>query len=305
MTSISLRRPQAAGREQKLQQRKRATLLSLLGPVTLLLLVFFIVPIVVLFSYSAFHFDGIRIVYTPTFDAYPQYFGDAFHWDVLGRTLSLAFSVTLMTLLIGYPTAYAISRLKSQRAIMAMYFLVFSPFLTSVVIRAFGWMIVLGEKGVINYVLLSLRIIDQPIRLIYNTTGVSIALVHVFLPFAVFPILSVLNQTDPALKEAANDLGADRWVTFRRVTWPLSLPGLWSGAQTTFVLAASAFATPSLLGGGRVTVLSRNIYESIVTRDWPMAAVQGIVLLAISLTILFISNIVFRLLYRAAQEQAT
>jgi putative spermidine/putrescine transport system permease protein len=123
------------------------------------------------------------------------------------------------------------------------------------------------------------------------------------LPFTVFPILSVMNQMDPTLKEAANDLGANRWTTFWRITWPLSLPGLLSGAQTTFVMAVSAFATPTILGGGRVMVLPRMIYESIVTRDWPMAAVLGMVLLALSLTLIFFSNQVFRVAYRGFQEQ--
>jgi putative spermidine/putrescine transport system permease protein len=172
-----------------------------------------------------------------------------------------------------------------------------------VIIRAFGWVVLLGESGFANYALVGLHIVEKPIRLIYNVEGVTIALVHVLLPFAVFPMISVMHQMDPTLKEAANDLGANRWDTFRRVTWPLSLPGVLAGGQTTFVLAVSAFATPSILGGGRVLVLPRAIYEGIVSRDWPLAAVMGIVLLGLTLVLVFASNQLFRLVYRAPQEQ--
>jgi putative spermidine/putrescine transport system permease protein len=123
----------------------------------------------------------------------------------------------------------------------------------------------------------------------------------VLLPFTIFPIISVMTQMDPTLKEAANDLGANRLETFRRVTLPLSLPGLISGAQITFVLASSAYATPSILGGGRVQVLPAQIYESIVVLNWPLAAVQAMVLLAISLVIVFVFNQLFKMVYRAPQ----
>lgn len=293
-----------AARAQRRKRRNTAALLGLLSPTFALLLFIFILPVAVLFAYSAYHFDGMRIQYQVTFDAWPQFFSDPFHWSTVGRSLQLAVVVTGSAVLIGFPTAYAISRIRNTGVTLLLYILIFSPLLTSVVIRAFGWMILLGDRGFVNYFLQWAGIVEQPIRLIYNFTGVSIALVHVLLPFTVFPILSVMNQIDPTLKEAANDLGANRWQTFWRITWPLALPGLVAGAQTTFVLSVSAFATPTLLGGGRVNVLSRMIYESIVTRDWPLAAVQAMVLLAFSLTIIFLSNRIFRLLYRNFQEQS-
>lgn len=277
-------------------------LIALLAPTTLLLLFAFVLPILVLFSYSAYQFDGQRIDYSLTFEAYGRFFGDPFYWDVVGRSLQLAAIVTLLTVFIGYPTAYGITRIKRPGITMLLYVLIFSPLLTSVIIRAFGWVVLLGDSGFANYALVGLHIVEHPIRLIYNVEGVTIALVHVMLPFAVFPMISVLHQMDPALKDAANDLGANRWETFRRVTWPLSLPGVLAGGQTTFVLAVSAFATPSILGGGRVLVLPRAIYEGIVSRDWPLAAVMGIALLVLTLLMVFVSNQFFRLLYRAPQE---
>jgi putative spermidine/putrescine transport system permease protein len=296
----------ASGRGASARRRQRyrlATLAALLVPTLLLLLIAFVLPIVVLFAHSAFHFDGQRIEYTLTFDAYPRFFSDSFYWDVVGRSLQLAAVVTVLALLIGYPTAYGITRVKQPAITALLYILIFSPLLTSVVIRAFGWVVLLGDSGFVNYALLALHLIERPVRLIYNVEGVTIALVHVLLPFAVFPMISVLNQMDPTLKEAASDLGANRWQTFRRVTWPLSLPGVLAGGQTTFVLAVSAFATPSILGGGRVLVLPRAIYEGIVSRDWPLAAVMGIALLAITLLMVFLSNQLFRSVYRPPQEE--
>jgi len=285
------------------RQRRLTALAALLTPTMLLLLFAFVLPIVVLFSYSAYQFDGQRIEYLFTFEAYRRFFSDPFYWDVVGRSLQLAVFVTVLTVVIGYPTAYGITRIKQPGITVLLYILIFSPLLTSVIIRAFGWVVLLGDSGFANYILVGLHIVEHPIRLIYNVEGVTIALVHVMLPFAVFPMISVLNQTDPTLKEAANDLGANRWQTFRRVTWPLSLPGVLAGGQTTFVLAVSAFATPSILGGGRVLVLPRAIYEGIVSRDWPLAAVMGIALLALTLLMVFVSNQLFRLVYRAPQEQ--
>lgn len=296
-------RPDAAVRERRRRWQRNLSILGLLSPTVLLLLLAFVVPIVVLFSYSVYHFSGINIEYRVTFGAYQEFARDPFYWDVLLRSLQLAVVVTGISLLIGFPTAYGMSRIRNNAVLIALYILIFSPLLTSVIIRAFGWLLLLGDSGFVNYVLVALGVLKEPIRLVYNFDGVSIALVHVMLPFTVFPILSVMNQMDPTLKEAANDLGANRWTTFWRVTWPLSLPGLLAGAQTTFVMAISAFATPTILGGGRVMVLPRMIYESIVTRDWPMAAVLGMVLLALSLTLIFFSNQVFRVAYRGFQEQ--
>lgn len=287
------------------QQRKVATIVGLLSPSVLLMTLLFLLSLAFLFSNSAYHFTGLRIERRITFEAYPAFFTDPYYWRVLGESLRLAAVTTFFAVVIGYPTAYGITRIKNQGITLALYILIFSPLLTSVVIRSFGWLILLGDVGFINFTLQRLDLVAEPIKLIYNFRGVAIALIHVLLPFTIFPIISVLNQIEPALKEAAKDLGANRWDTFWRVTWPLSLPGLISGAQVTFVLAVSAFATPAILGGGRVLVLPNQIYQSIVTLNWPMASVQAIVLLVVSLTIVFISNRLFRLVYRAPQETAT
>jgi putative spermidine/putrescine transport system permease protein len=283
-------------------KRGRWAPLALLSPALILMSGIFAISMVMLFVNSAYHFTGLNIERTVTFEAWPGFFTDPFQWQLLGRTLWLATVTTALGLLIGYPTAYAVTRLQSRGLKLFFFIIIFSPLLTSVVVRSFGWLILLGSLGFVNYVLRAMQLIEEPLRMIYNFTGVTIALTHVLLPFTIFPIVSVMMQMDKTLKEAAADLGANRWTTFRRITWPLTLPGVVSGAQITFVLAAGAYATPAILGGGRVLVLPAQIYQSIVVLNWPLAAVQAMVLLAISLIIIFLFNVALNKVYRNTAE---
>ncbi len=280
---------------------QRLAPVGLLSPAVLLIVSIFVVSMGMLFINSAYHFTGFKIERIITFEAWPKFFKDPFYWNILYRTLYLGAVTTFYTVIIGYPTAYAVTRLRNSGLKFFFFILIFSPLLTSVVIRSFGWLILLGDLGFFNYVLMWANIIQEPIKMIYNFLGVTISLTHVLLPFTIFPIISVMTQMDPDLKEASNDLGANRWVTFRKITWPLTLPGLVSGAQITFILASGAYATPTILGGGRVMVLPAQIYESIVVLNWPIAAVQAMVLLAITLLIVFLFNILIKRVYLAPQ----
>lgn len=247
-----------------------------------------------LFSYSAYTFRGGRLTEEVSFLAWQRFFTDPFYWGVVGNTLQLALGVTAFALLIGYPTAYALTKVRNQKLLVAAYIIIFSPLLVSVVVRVYGWLLLLSDSGVVNQVLLATGLIDEPIRLIFNNTGVIIALVHILLPFMIFPILSVLLQFDHAQREAANDLGANRLQTFLRVVLPMSLPGVVAGSQIVFTLAISAFVSPAILGGGKVQVLSRHIWFNVVDVNWPLAAVEAIVLLALALGALAVFDLAAR-----------
>ena len=247
-----------------------------------------------LFSYSAYTFRGGQLTEEVSFLAWQKFFGDPFYWGVVGNTLRLALGVTLAAVLIGYPTAYALTKVRDRRLLVACYLVIFSPLLVSLVVRVYGWLLILSENGVINQILRAVGLIQSPLKLIYNDVGVTIALVHILLPFMVFPILSVLLQFDHTLREAAADLGANRLQTFARVVLPMSLPGVVAGAQITFTLAISAFVTPELLGGGTVQVLSRAIWFNVVDVNWPLAAVEAIVLLALALAALSVFDLAAR-----------
>jgi len=269
-------------------------LLGLVGPAVAFSLVILIPSLALLLVNSAYHFDRIRVVPIVTFEAYRTFFTDIFFARIILTQVRLAVVTTLICLLLGYPAAYAIAKIRRPAWVMAAYILVFSPLLTSSVVRAYGWLIILARGGIVNWGLQTVGLVESPVRLVFNFTGVVIGLVHFLLPFTIFPIISVLLRLDPALKEAAADLGATRLRTFRHVTWPLSFPGVYAAAQLTFVLSMNAFVTPQLLGGGRVLVLPVLIYNNISDLQWPLAAVQALALIALVWTTVFSSNLIFR-----------
>jgi len=267
---------------------------GLVGPAVAFIVLLLVTALAVLLMNSLYHFTGTSVQPLITFEAYRRFFTDPFYANVVMQEVRLAALATALCLAIGYPTAYAITKIGRPAWVIAAYILIFSPLLTSTIVRAYGWLIILARGGLVNWALGWLHLTRGPVRLIFNFTGVTVALVHVLLPFAVFPILSVLLRMDPALREAAADLGADRFQTFARVTWPLSFPGLYAGAQLTFVLAMNAYVTPQLLGGGRVQVLPVLIYQNISDLNWPLASVEAIALIALVWIILFASNLLFR-----------
>ncbi len=281
--------------------RRYLTLVGLLGPAMFFMILVFVVSLVFLFSNSVFRFNGLQIEGTLTLAAYVKFFTDPFVARVVGQGLQLAAVTTAVCLLLGYPAAYSMSRLRNQGALVAAFIVVFSPLLTSVIVRSYGWLLLLADTGLVNYLLVSVHLVEQPIRMLFNFFGVSVSLVQVLLPYSIFPILSVLLQLDPALKEASADLGANRLRTFWHIVLPLSLPGVFSAFQLTFVLTMSAFVTPRMLGGGRVLVLPIMIYENISDLNWPLAAVEAMVLLSLVLIVIFSSNLLFRRVYRSLE----
>jgi putative spermidine/putrescine transport system permease protein len=264
---------------------------ALFAPVLLLFLTTLFPAIAILMLVSTYQFTGISVQPVITFDAYRQFFTDRFYLGSIVQGAVLAGVSTLICLALGYPTAYALTRLKRPKLALVAYILIFSPLLTSIVVRAYGWLVLLSGSGLVNWLLVHLHVTDAPVRLMFNFTGVVIALVHYLLPFAVFPMLSVLLRMDRSLLEAGADLGANRWQLFLRVTAPLSLPGIYVAAQLTFVLAMNSFVTPQLLGGGRVLVLPQLIYQNITTLNWPLASVQAIALVALVAATVYITNL--------------
>ena len=264
-------------------------------PAGVLMAALYVAPLGV-YLVNGFHaFRDGRILPVWTLRTYAQFLTDPFSYKIIGTSLLLAGTVTLLALLIGYPLAYALhTRVRSARWRAVLAVVLFCPLMVSVVVRTYGWLILLANQGLINTTLLGLGLIDEPVRLLFNMTGVVISLTHIMLPFAIFPIYSVLGKLDASLKEAARDLGAGAGATFWRVTLPLSLPGVASGGVICFTLALSAFVTPQLLGGGRVQVLPLTVYNSTVEINWPEGAVTSVTLLFLSLLSVWGVNRVLR-----------
>lgn len=216
---------------------------------------------------------------------YEKALTDRLYVAVLIDTLRIALVVTAICLLLGYPVAHFIATAPRLWAAIGLALLLL-PFWTSVLVRTYAWMILLGRSGLVNRALQSLGLVDEPLRLLFNEIGVVIGMVHVLLPYMVFPIMSVMRRVDGQLLAAASGLGASPVQAFRRVYFPLTLPGVLAGTTLVFVVALGFFITPALLGGGRVIMIGVLIEEQVRKYlDWGFAAALSVVLFAAALAI--------------------
>ena len=211
---------------------------------------------------------------------YAKFFADFYYVGALLQTLWIGLLSTLVCLVLGFPLALQIVR-ASSRWRSLLYGVVLSPLLVGIVVRSYGWTILLGNNGFINRTLLDVGLIDAPLPLMYNTFGIVVALSHVFLPFMVLPIMGALQTIDPALENAARSLGASPRQVFRRIVLPLALPGIQSGAILVFVLAVSAYVTPVLIGGMRVKTMAVIVVETLIDQfQWPLGSALALILSA-------------------------
>lgn len=220
---------------------------------------------------------------------------DSLFREVLERTFRLSVITTAICLLIGVPEAWIVHRMAPRwRGLMLL--VVVGPLLVSVVVRTFGWMVLLGTNGLINDALVAIGIPGAPFRLMFTELAIVIGLVHVMVPLVVLSVWASLGRLDPALARAAESLGAGRLTTFRRVILPNIMPGVLGGALMVFCLSASAFATPAMLGGKRLRVVASMAYnEFLNTLNWPLgAAIAVLLLLAILLCTLLWTRLVER-----------
>ncbi len=262
----------------KAERRSSIRSILLICPALLVLLVFYLFPVLRLFYSSFFDPDF-------TLKHYIHFFQNPLYLDILLKTFRIAFLVTLVALVLSYPVAYFLAEAKGKMQLLMLCIIL--PFWTSLLVRTYAWMVLLQLNGLINKSLMGLGIISQPIHLMYNTPGVMVGMVHVLLPFMVLPIYSVLKGLDRDLKLAAYTLGANPFKAFLRVTLPLSLPGIGAGVIFVFVLSLGFFITPALLGGPKVTMIA-NLIESQISalNNWNFAAAIALVLLAFTLLLL-------------------
>ena len=216
---------------------------------------------------------------TWTLGNYVAFASDPFHYKALLTTLRIGVIVTATALVLGYPVAYLLSVSRRKHLIL---FLIVLPLMMDVLVRAYGWIVLLSRSGLVNRVLVGTGLLARPMQFLGTETAVVLELLHEVLPFTILPIAGVLQRIDPALREAAVGLGAGSATAFLRVTLPLSLPGLLAGTLLTFSLAMSAFVAPLVLGGGRVPMMSILIQQQMtLLLNWPAGAAQAIVLVAL------------------------
>jgi putative spermidine/putrescine transport system permease protein len=255
------------------------------GPTLLLLLVAFVAPLGILLVYSFYESrPGGVMIPAFTLAQYRRFLGDPFYLYVLWRTVLLGLWVTAWCIVLGYPLAYVLARTRSRTVRSVLVTLLLVPLMTSVVVRSYGWMILLANNGLINKALLALGLTSAPVQLLFNTTGVVIALVAILLPYMVLTLVPVIQNIAPALEEASQSLGASPTRMFRDVVVPLSLPGVAAGSILVFVLTIAAYATPRLVGGSRLLVMPIFVYDqTMALLNWPFASATSFILLALVL----------------------
>lgn len=228
----------------------------------------------------------------PTFAHYVRILADAYHWDVLWVTFRIGALTTLVCVLIGYPLAWYLVRIVKWRPWRRFcVILLVVPLFTSNIVRSFGWMVLLGRNGLVNDGLIGLGLIERPMRFLGTELGILIGLVYILLPFIVLAVGNALAKVDPALEHASADLGATPSATFRTIIFPLSLPGLMAGSVMVFMLAVSAYVTPALLSGGRITVFSMLIFQQYSSVfDFNYGGALSITMLVLTLALVAIAG---------------
>jgi putrescine transport system permease protein len=278
------------------------------------LLVFFLAPFVIVLKISLSETTIAMPPYVPvfnsiadiagkvrdlSFDNYIWLTGDPLYFRAFLSSFWIAFFSTLLTLLIGYPIAYGMARAPvTVRPLLVM--LVILPFWTSFLIRVYAWIGILKPEGLLNQLLLSLNVIHQPLVILNTNIAVYIGIVYSYLPFMVLPLYASLERLDRTLLEAAADLGSTPFRSFWRITFPLSLPGVFAGALLVFIPATGEFVIPDLLGGSSTLMIGRTLWnEFFLNRDWPVASAVAIVLLLV----LVVPIVLFQNAQARAREQ--
>jgi spermidine/putrescine transport system permease protein len=265
-----------------LYTRPEARAWALLAPGGFWLLVFFLLPILIMLVYS-FMPRGIYGGVEPgfTLEHYRRFF-DPLYLDILQRTFVWSLGCTLICLLLGYPVAYVIARSGHWRTFLV--FLVVLPFWTSFLVRTFAMIFLMRDTGLINNWMMKLGMIDEPMTLLYTPFAVMAGLVYGFLPFMILPIYASLEKVDPSLLEAAEVLGARPGARFRRVTLPLSMPGVVAGSLLVFIPALGSFLTADLLGGAKQVMIGNLVQNQFSSaRNWPFGSAASFIVMALVL----------------------
>lgn len=276
---------------ERMRRNKNLQIISLLSPSMVWLLAFFLLPLMMVLLASL----GRRgpwggVVYEWNLDNYIR-FVDRIYFKIFFRSVRIATVNTFLCLLFGYPLAYFIAR-RPKRWRHVLLLLVMIPFWTNFLVRTYAWMIILRDTGLINSLLMQTGTISKPLPLLYNQNAVVLGLFYGYLPFMVLPLYASIEKLDFSLVEAAQDLGANSLIAFRRIVLPLTMPGIVAGAIITFIPSLGAYVTPDLLGGAKSMMIGNLLQQQFLeVRDWPFGSAVGFILMA---TVLLATMLYFR-----------
>ncbi|MDQ7791075.1 MAG: ABC transporter permease [Clostridia bacterium] len=257
-----------------------------LAPVSLWMVLFVAVPLLLVLMVS-FTKRGTYggIVYEFTLENYARFF-DPLYFTVMSNSLLVALLTTVACILVGYPFAYIVAR-SPRRYRNLLLMLIIIPFWSSSLIRTYSWIVLLRTEGVINNVLLSAGLIHEPLALLYNLGAVIVGMTYTLFPFMVLPLYASIEKLDCSLLEAARDLGARPWQVFRRVTLPLTMPGITAGSLLVFIPTLGLFFISDLMGGSRTMMISNLIQNQFLTaRNWPFGAALSVILMIMTLILI-------------------
>ncbi|ERT04250.1 binding--dependent transport system inner membrane component family protein [Lyngbya aestuarii BL J] len=275
--------PQNQSSPKSVETRKQTTLLILLLPTTIWLLIFFVLPIIFVLVCSFLQrgtYGGINWIFT--LDNYQRLISPLYG-GVFWQSLQLAALTTIVCLIIAYPLAFFIVT-RPERWRNILLGLVVIPFWTNFLVRTYAWIIILGNEGVINSILDSLKLIDEPIDLLFTPFAVIIGLIYGYLPFMVLPLYATLERFDFSLVEAAQDLGSNHFWSFWRVIFPLTQRGIIAGSILVFIPAFGAFITPDILGGAKTLMVGNLIQNQFLqARNWPFGSALSMILMGVIL----------------------
>ncbi|NVK72625.1 spermidine/putrescine ABC transporter permease [Marinomonas sp. CT5] len=288
--------------------RKQLMLLALLAPTSLFLLIFFVGPMLIMLTYSFLEpglYGGVE------WNFYHWNYGRVFGWadgfyeefdtvylEILLRSVGLAVATVFCTLFICYPVAFWVSTLSPKKKALCI-FLITLPFFASMVVRLYAWVLILRNSGFANQFLELTGFISEPLNLMFSGTAVIIGMVYIFIPFMFLPIYSSVEKLDKSLLQASEDLGATPFITFRKVIFPLTLPGIVAGCILVFIPSLGNFVVPDLLGGAKVLMIGNMIEQQFLyARNWPFGATLSMVIIFMMMIILSIY------LYKSAKQQA-
>ncbi|MEA3074339.1 MAG: putative spermidine/putrescine transport system permease protein [Alphaproteobacteria bacterium] len=256
-------------------------LLGLLTPAVAAVMLILSIPVAWLVRISLFPQDQSYDLSGWSAVHYMKALTDDLYLESLARTTIYSLIVTLGTAILGFPLGYAAARGKMRR--WKIFFIVL-PLTLSLIVNIFGWIMILGQNGLLNSVLLSLHLLDHPKQFLFGVGTVLVVLGHTYLPFQILSVMSVVRQIDPMLEEASASLRGNRWVTFWRVIIPLSRPGIVAGCTIVFILTISAFIIPQLIGGASVQMYAVLVFQQMMTvLNWPFGSALSLILLVVAL----------------------
>lgn len=265
------------------QRREDRAMLLLTAPALIVVVALLVAPLVWL-AWQSIYADGFTLV------NYRRIFTQSVYWDTFALTFKLSVIVTFVTLLLGYPVAYAASALPPRLSALVLGMVVL-PFWTSVLVRTYAWLVLLQRTGIVNRTLMSFGIIDHPLQLAYNDLGTAIAMIHILLPFMVLPLYSAMQKIPANLMQAGASLGGSPLHVFLRVFLPLSLSGVVAGTTLVFVLCLGFYITPELMGGGRSVMVSMVVSQNVeLYNSWGAASAVSLVLLVCVFAIFFAAS---------------